>query len=62
MEEYLLSQLDTPVVLKDGTLCYLLYDWDEQGQYVKAHEGQWLCEGYDGKWTVTDEPPTLSAI
>ena len=46
----------------DGTLCYLLYDWDEQGQYVKAHEGQWLCEGYDGKWTVTDEPPTSSAI
>ena len=43
----------------DGTLCYLLYDWDEQGQYVKAHEGQWLCEGYDGKWTVTDEPPAL---
>ena len=23
----------------------------------EAHEGQWLCEGYDGKWTVTDEPP-----
>ena len=41
----------------DGTLCYLLYDWDEQGQYVKAHEGQWLCEGYDGHWTVTDDPP-----
>ena len=20
----------------DGTLCYLLYDWDEKGQYVKA--------------------------
>jgi hypothetical protein len=46
----------------DGRLCYLLYDWDAQGQYVKAHEGQLLCEGYDGKWTVTDEPPTLSAI
>lgn len=38
----------------DGRLCYLLYDWDEQGQYIKAHEGQWLCEDYDGKWTVTD--------
>ena len=35
----------------DGTLCYLLYDWDEKGQ--------WLCEGYDGKWTVKDEPPAL---
>ena len=22
----------------DGTLCYLLYDWDERGQYVKAHD------------------------
>lgn len=43
----------------DGTLCYLLYDWDDQGQYVKAHEGQWLCEGYDGKWTVRDQPPAL---
>ena len=43
----------------DGTLCYLLYDWDEKGQYVKAHEGQWLCEDYDGKWTVTDNPPAL---
>ena len=43
----------------DGTLCYLLYDWDEKGQYVKAHEGQWLCKGYDGKWTVTDETPAL---
>ena len=41
----------------DGTLCYLLYDWDERGQYIKAREGQWLCEGYDGKWTVTDDPP-----
>ena len=41
-----------------GHLCYLLYDWDAQGQNVKAHEGQWLCEDYDGKWTVTDEPPT----
>ena len=24
-----------------------------------ASKGQWLCEGYDGKWTVTDEPPAL---
>ena len=43
----------------DGTLCYLLYDWDEKGQYVKAHEGQWLCEDYDGKWTARDQPPAL---
>lgn len=34
----------------DGTLCYLLYDWDEQGQYVKAHEGQGggIGAGVDG--------------
>ena len=42
----------------DGRLCYLLYDWDAQGQYVEAHEGQWLCEDNDGKWIVRDEPPT----
>ena len=41
----------------DGTLCYLLYDWDEQGCYVEVHEGQWLCEDYNGKWTVMDENP-----
>ena len=42
----------------DGSFCYLLYDWDKQGQYVEAHEGQWLCEDYNGKWTVRNEPPT----
>ena len=41
----------------DGRLCYLLYDLDSNGKSIKAHEGQWLCEDYDGKWTVTDEPP-----
>ena len=39
----------------DGRICYLLYDWDEQGKYVKLHPGQWLCEDYDGKWEVKDE-------
>ena len=41
----------------DGTLCYQLYDWGEPLRNVTAHEGQWLCEDYDGNWTVTDEPP-----
>jgi hypothetical protein len=38
----------------DGTLCYQLLPLQ---RYVTAHEGQWLCEDYDGNWTVTDEPP-----
>ena len=41
----------------DGKLCYQLYDWGEPLRNVTAHEGQWLCEDYDGNWTVTDEPP-----
>ena len=36
----------------DGRLCYLLYDWDSNGQYVELRPGQWLCETYDGKWCV----------
>ena len=36
----------------DGRLCYLLYDWDEQGQYIKAYEGDWLVQDEDGKWRV----------
>lgn len=34
----------------DGGLEYLLYDWDENAQYVKVHKGDWLCQGYDGSW------------
>lgn len=34
----------------DETLCYLLYDWDDAGNYIKAYKGDWLCEGYDGRW------------
>jgi len=36
----------------DGRIVYLLYDWDEQGQYVELRPGQWLCEDYDGQWHV----------
>ncbi len=35
---------------KDDHLVFLMYDWDEQGQYVKAQIGDWLCEDYNGKW------------
>ena len=42
--------------MEDGGLEYLLYDWDDNGQYVKAHYGDWLCEGSDGKWyKLTDK-------
>ena len=33
-------------------LCYLLYDWDRQGQYVCARPGNWLCEDDDHRWHV----------
>ena len=36
----------------EGELEYLLYDWDEKGQYVTAHKGDKLCEDYEGKWYV----------
>lgn len=36
--------------MANGELEYLLYDWDENGQYVRAHKGDWLCEDYQGKW------------
>ena len=38
----------------DG-ICYLLYDWDEQGNYIELRPGQYLCEDYDGKWEVKNE-------
>lgn len=39
----------------DGGICYLLYDWDEQGQYVELRPGQWLCEDSDGRWHVLSD-------
>lgn len=36
----------------DGRLCYLLYDWDKDGNYITAHEGDTLCQSEDGKWYV----------
>ena len=36
----------------DGRICYLLYDWDSNGHYIKAYPGQWLCEFADGNWQV----------
>ena len=39
----------------DGGIVYLLYDWDEQGNYIELRPGQWLCECYDGKWEVNDK-------
>lgn len=36
----------------DDTPCYLLYDWDEQGNYKQAHPGDWLCLDEHGRWDV----------
>lgn len=36
---------------KNG-LCYLLRDWDQQGQYVRARPGDWLCEDESHRWHV----------
>ena len=36
----------------DDRLCYLLYDWDEFGNYIEARMGDWLCEDHDGRWHV----------
>ena len=42
--------------MQDGELEYLLYDWDEQGQYVKAHKGDWIVKDNEGDYHVlTDE-------
>ena len=43
--------------IRDGEygIVYLLYDWDEQGNYIELRPGQWLCECYDGKWEVKDK-------
>lgn len=40
---------------QDGRLCYLLYDWDEHGNYKEAHKGDWLCEEEGGGWSVLDD-------
>ena len=37
---------------RDDSLCFLLYDWDENGHYVEVRPGDKLCEDHDGKWHV----------
>ena len=41
--------------MADGELEYLLYDWDEQGQYVKAHKGDWIIEDNGKHYVLTDK-------
>lgn len=36
----------------DGNLVYLLYDWDNDGNYIEARRGDWLCEDTEGRWSV----------
>lgn len=35
---------------KDKHLVYLLYDWNDYGEYTKVHIGDWLCQDNQGKW------------
>ena len=41
---------------ENDELVYLLYDWDDNGQYVKAHIGDWLGEDEEGKWRLLAKP------
>lgn len=31
---------------------FLLYDWDDNGNYIEARRGDWLCEDHEGRWGV----------
>lgn len=31
---------------------FLLNDWDDNGNYIEARIGDWLCEDHEGKWSV----------
>ena len=33
-------------------LVYILFDWDESGNYKEARVGDWLCEDHKGVWHV----------
>lgn len=39
---------------ENDTICYLLYDWDTNGQYVRAYPGQWIVEDGDQWLVLTD--------
>lgn len=33
-------------------LVYILFDWDESGNYKEARMGDWLCEDHKSVWRV----------
>ena len=35
-----------------GGVVYILQEWDSDGNRLEARQGDWLCEDYDGRWTV----------
>lgn len=35
-----------------GGIVYVLMEWDSDGNRLEARQGDWLCEDYDGRWTV----------
>lgn len=36
----------------EGNPVFLLYDWDDNGNYIEARPGDWLCENHEGRWSV----------
>lgn len=36
----------------NDALVYILFDWDESGNYKEARMGDWLCEDHKGVWHV----------
>ena len=36
----------------EGNPVFLLNDWDDNGNYIEARIGDWLCEDHEGKWVV----------
>lgn len=39
----------------NNSLVYFLFAWDEYGDMIEAHPGDWLCEDYDGRWIVVKQ-------
>lgn len=41
--------------MADGELEYLLYDWDDKGQNVRAHKEDWIVEENGKYYVLTDK-------
>lgn len=36
----------------DGSLYYVLDIWGDDGNRLEARQGDWLCQDYDGVWSL----------